>query len=204
MFKHKLFLIFILTIGFFTTCFSAEVANLPEISIGTNVEYTDKVSTVKCRKWETIEQNKDGFIICKCDDNLMFRNTATLNIVKIINSQGKELVKYSPEHSALSFPLEIGKKWSSEYSGYTADNNASWNSKLSCEVKSFEKLTVAAGTFDTFKIDCEDAWHAGVAGRFSGVAHSTTWYAPQAKEIIKALHREDSRFNQELKSVQLK
>lgn len=200
----KLMLMFMICTNFSANCFAADSAKLPEITIGTTVEYADKVSTVKCSKWETIEQNKDGFIICKCDDKLMFRNKVTLNLVKITNTQGKELVKYSPEHSALSFPLEVGKKWSNEYAGYTADNNVSWNSQLNCEVKSFEKLTVAAGTFDTFKIDCEDAWHAGVAGRFSGIAHSTTWYAPLAKEIIKVSHKEDSRFNQELKSVQLK
>lgn len=104
----------------------------------------------------------------------MLRNKDTLNLVKITNSQGNKLVKYSPRTFRVVFPFRRWGKWTNEYSGYTADNNASWSSKLNCEVKSLEKLTVAAESFDTLKIDCEDTWHAGVAGRFKGIAHSST------------------------------
>lgn len=182
-------------------CLAAETATLPEIPIGTTMEYVSKVATVRCSKWETVEQDKDGFIVCKCDNNLMYRNKDNLNLVKITTEKGKDLVKYSPELSALNFPLEVGKNWSSNYSGFTADNNASWNSKLKCEVKAFEKVSVAAGSFDAFRIDCEDSWQAG---SYSGVSHSSTWYAPQVKEVVKVAHKEDSRFNQELKSYLLK
>lgn len=197
--KCKLLLVILASVS--ANCLSAEMANVPEIPVGTTMEYTGKVSTVRCSKWETIEQNKDGFIVCKCDDNLMYRNKDTLNVVKITTEKGKDLVTYSPELSGLSFPLEVGKNWASNYSGFTADNGISWKSKLKCEVKTFEKVNVAAGSFDAFRVDCEDAWQAG---SYSGVAHLSTWYAPQIKEIVKVSHKEDSRFNQELKSYQLK
>lgn len=186
---------------FSANCISAETADLPEISVGTTMEYVAKVATVRCSKWETIEQNKDGFIICKCDDNLMYRNKDSLNLVKVTTEKGKDLVRYSPEFPGLNFPLEVGKNWSSNYSGFTADNNASWNSKLKCEVKTFEKVNVAAGSLDAFRVDCEDSWQAG---SYSGVSHSSTWYAPQLKEVVKIAHKEDSRFSQELKSYLLK
>ena len=47
----------ILIFNFSTHCFSADIANLPEISIGTTAEDSDKVSTVECSKWEALEKN---------------------------------------------------------------------------------------------------------------------------------------------------
>lgn len=180
--------------------FSGEQANLPEPKVGNIHKYADKVASINCSVWETVEINKNGYIVDKCNDYLMYRNKDSLNISKITDKSGYEVVKFQPEFPGLMFPLEIGKKWDVKYSGFTADNNTKWQSRVKCETKVIEKLSVGSDSLDTYRIDCEDQWSSGI---YTGISHSSRWYSPTANEVIKITGKEDARWNQELINYRL-
>ncbi len=52
------------------------------------------------------------------------------------------------------WPLKVGQKWRTEYKG---SNNAgrSWSYKTDCEAKEQVRVSVPAGSFDTYHIFCE-------------------------------------------------
>ena len=175
--------------------YSGEQANAPETKVGNIHKYAGRVASIDCNVWETVDINKDGFVVDKCNDYLMYRNKDNLNTFKITDKTGSEVVKFQSEFPGLMFPLEIGKKWNGEYSGYTVDNNAKWQSRIKCETKAIEKLKVGSESLEAYRIDCEDQWSSGV---YTGISHSSRWYSPLANEVIKVTGKEDTRWNQEL------
>ena len=52
------------------------------------------------------------------------------------------------------WPLKVGQKWRTAYKG---SNNAgrSWNYEIACEAKEEVRVSVPAGSFDTYHIFCE-------------------------------------------------
>ncbi len=80
------------------------------------------------------------------------------------------------------FPMSVGQKISYEKlpfeSGFGYSN-------AECTIKTAEKLTVPAGSFDTFKIDCSGYWQRVLEGNASGSLKFTIWYAPSAKRAVK-------------------
>ena len=175
--------------------YSLEQANAPEPKVGNIHQYAGRVASINCSVWETVDTNKDGYVVDKCNDYLMYRNKDNLNTFKITDKSGSEVVKFQSEFPGLMFPLEVGKKWDGNYSGYTADNNAKWQSRIKCETKAIEKLKVGSESLEAFRIDCEDQWSSGV---YTGISHSSRWYSPAANEVIKVTGKEDTRWNQEL------
>ena len=83
----------------------------------------------------------------------------------------------------LSFPLEEGKKWTSNYKWINARGNDG-RMELSFEVRGTERITVPAGTFDTVVIDGKGFWYNHSNGG-SGSATEVQWYAPQAKRVVR-------------------
>ena len=51
------------------------------------------------------------------------------------------------------WPLETGKKWWYKYAG-SDDKGQKWKGKMSCKVKEEIRISVPAGTFDTFHVVC--------------------------------------------------
>ena len=48
--------------------FSGEQVSTPEPKGGNTHNYTGKVSSINCSNWESVDINKDGFVVCKCND----------------------------------------------------------------------------------------------------------------------------------------
>jgi len=74
---------------------------------------------------------------------------------------------FSGETSAL-FPLRVGKSIRYTAKGESTETPEGWELQWTCTVPSQERIKVAAGTFDTFKVIC----HRDVQTR-------TYYYAPQ-------------------------
>jgi hypothetical protein len=188
-----------MSIVLFSLCGAAvaqEQAEKPVPAVGEVREFADKVATVKCQRWEITELSSDGYLKLACGDFVMSLSVDNdYNPVRIANQAGSSYTEFKPFFPELSFPLQVAKKWNGRYSGYTKDNGARWDGNVSCEVVSFEDVVVKAGSLKAFRIDCEDKWSAGAA---TGTGHSTRWYSPAVKSIVKVSHKEDSRWNMEL------
>lgn len=54
------------------------------------------------------------------------------------------------------WPLELGKSWEFEASGYTSGNR--WNSDRRCEVEGTARIETVTGKHDTYKVVCRGKW----------------------------------------------
>lgn len=54
------------------------------------------------------------------------------------------------------WPLAVGNKWKYDYAGST-ESGRSWSGQTSCEVKGQVRVSVPAGSFDTYHVACESA-----------------------------------------------
>lgn len=96
------------------------------------------------------------------------------------NGAGNRTINRKVDDS-LPFPLSVGKKYSVKQNwdsgnGYT---------EYKAEVQAFEKVKVAAGEFDAFRIKYEGFWNQTVGGAYSGRAEFTRWYAPAVKNDVR-------------------
>ena len=84
----------------------------------------------------------------------------------------------------LAFPLEVGKKWDFKYDqvNKTNPNTSRW--QLDASVAAYEKVKVASGEFDAFKIEYKGSWSSNTSGR-SGRVIGAFWYAPAARNVVK-------------------
>lgn len=83
----------------------------------------------------------------------------------------------------VAFPLEEGKKWTSNYKWTNARGNEG-RMELTFNVRGTERITVPAGTFDTVVIDGKGYWYNHSNGG-TGSATEVQWYAPKAQRIIR-------------------
>ncbi len=90
----------------------------------------------------------------------------------------------SGEAKALSFPLEVGKKWDYKYSFRNKVSGVTARWQLESSVVAHEKVKVPAGEFDAFKIQARGFWNNESTGR-NGRMQITHWYAPTARAIVK-------------------
>lgn len=156
----------------------------PVAKAGQTMEYASRLMSVDCPDWKIKEPNRNGVIISQCDDKLMHIAADSMNPIKVVKTNGDTLVEFKPYFPQLAYPLHLGRKWSGEYSGYTADDGAKWSSKVSCEVKAWEKVKVVAGIFDSYRIECEEKWRAMLI--LTGESKSTRWYAPALGLVVKS------------------
>ncbi|SPJ16961.1 exported hypothetical protein [Burkholderiales bacterium] len=90
----------------------------------------------------------------------------------------------------LSFPLEVGKKWSftDDYVVNDTDSGTlQGHSQVSVQVAGYERVRVAAGEFDAFKLEANGDWKSPQAPPpGTGQSHTTYWYAPAARIVVKS------------------
>jgi hypothetical protein len=168
--------------------------------VGDVTEYAGKYFSVACKRWEVKAVDND-VTTRECGDNLAYSSTATGNLMRIASKGGDNLVEFKPQSQMLQFPLTVGKTWKSSYEGRTAEDGVSWTAETTCTVKGTEKAKVAAGEFDTLRIECQDAWKSGV---FTGTANTVNWYAPKAGAVVKSTNADVDKWNYEAASVATK
>ena len=55
------------------------------------------------------------------------------------------------------WPLKVGNTWTYNHEGST-DSGRSWSGQRSCEVTDQVRVSVPAGSFDTYRVDCESEY----------------------------------------------
>jgi len=97
----------------------------------------------------------------------------------------------SPEHTntdkrLLSFPLEVGKQWTSSNKFVDHTNkDVKGSEKYSVRVADYGKVRVPAGEFDTFKLKAKSSFTAEDGS--AGTHEFTYWYAPAARAVVKGM-----------------
>lgn len=88
--------------------------------------------------------------------------------------------------SHFSFPMQVGDRHDYDHlpsrEGYTG---------ATCKVEAAEKVTVPAGTFDAFRVECSGRWtYTGARDAvFQGRWRDTNWYAPAINAQVKYIER---------------
>lgn len=192
------------------SCLPALAADIPraekpapmDIKPGGYFEFTESSGSMgSCKRWTVKSTNTDGMLVIQCKDLLIYQSLANdFNIVKMTRLNGDLAYEFKPYMPTMVFPLEVGKKWTGEYAGFTEDTGDKWKSKVKCETTAFEKVKVLAGEFDAFRIDCVDNWRAMMV--FSGEKTSARWYAPKLGTVVKVVH-EDAKWNYQLAAYKL-
>lgn len=71
----------------------------------------------------------------------------------IVGRDGKAVMSWDPP-LGFDYPLSVGKSWITPYRMTIGASGRTIAYDLSCKVGAYEKVTVKAGTFDAFRIDC--------------------------------------------------
>jgi hypothetical protein len=82
---------------------------------------------------------------------------------------------------SLKFPLRVGEKHQFEKLPWA---NGEGYFSQTCEVKGQESIKVAAGSFDTYRVECTGTLTRVVGNAFTGRVEETLWYAPKAHRAV--------------------
>ena len=91
------------------------------------------------------------------------------------------------EYFDIKFPLKIGSNWkyTSYYPGITGGANG-WRD-MNCEITGLDNIKTPAGSFSTYRIDCNGFWHND--GGFAGRVKTSGWYSPDVKWFVKLIDK---------------
>lgn len=95
------------------------------------------------------------------------------------------------------WPLKLGSSVNFKATGTSSTSTSSWPADFKCEAVDSVRITVAAGTFDTYKVECKTPWRA-----------KTMYYAPSIERVVRSSQHprngsHASRYESELVSVEL-
>lgn len=172
-------------------------AEAPATNIGDSYTYQGSLLRLDCQRWEVVRFEAGNTSVSQCKDKPMYlyRDAASHNIIRATTQTGDTLIEFKPLFQHLSFPLFVGKKWQTRYSGRLADIFRRWDGNLECEAKAFETVHITAGSFAAFRIECTDQRTLGYI--FRDTSRTTRWYAPALGTVVKYL-ADDSSWNYEL------
>lgn len=97
------------------------------------------------------------------------------------NFRGKRYMNSMPAEDRIQFPLSVGK----EYKYQEEWSNGEGNNAFDVKIEAFEKIQVAAGEFNAYRIKFSGWWRKTSGTNSSGQANMTQWYSPEAKRVIK-------------------
>ena len=164
----------------------------PPPRIGARFAYVDGVFKLRCNRWVVHDVSASGDITSRCGASSL-TVTADGNPVAALDEQGDVVARFAPFLPQLSFPLQVGKKWSGHYDGQEG-RFKHWSGDMACEAAAFEPVRIAAGSFDAFRIECVTQVRVLFLHQ---VVKSTNWYAPAAGMIVKSVN-DDSGWDMEL------
>lgn len=95
--------------------------------------------------------------------------------------------KQHSDERLLSFPLEVGKKWSFVDKFGLLGFQMTARDSVTVAVVGYEKVRVAAGEFEAFRLEAKGT---RVTPSYSGEISWTYWYAPTARTIVKSEFRQ--------------
>ena len=96
----------------------------------------------------------------------------------------------------LRFPMRVGDRWTFATDVRFKDNGSTARAVFEVAVIAHEKVRVAAGEFDAFKLVAKSRFTGsskGGPGKLEGESMHTYWYAPTARAIVKSLSQSPYR-----------
>jgi hypothetical protein len=98
-------------------------------------------------------------------------------------------VQKNSHPAALRFPLEVGKRWRHANDWVFKPRGSNGTLVVDVEVTGYEKIRVAAGEFDAFKLVSTGSvgGTSPIGSQYGGVITTTYWYAPAARAIVKSV-----------------
>ena len=161
----------------------AQTAERPAVRVGDQwhfVQYWGVPSTEPNRVWVIRSVTATGIEGTENGEPLML--TPDLGVLE------------SPRHKdsnprALTFPLEVGKRWRYESNWLFKPKGSQGRTIVDVAVVGHEKVRVAAGEFDAFKLVAKGSLHgtSPINSQYAGETTETYWYAPTARTIVKSV-----------------
>jgi len=162
----------------------AQSAALPQVSAGDTwrfAVYYTVPSTEPNRTWVIKSVGKERIEAAENGEPLTL--TPELNVLD------------SPRHSesnpkALSFPLEVGKRWRYETDWLFKGKGSRGGVAVDVAVVGREMIRVPAGEFEAYRLEAkgELSGHSPSNTFYAGQTTTTYWYAPAVRAIVKSVH----------------
>jgi hypothetical protein len=141
-------------VGLFTASAHAETTDVSEIHVGDRWAWQHTNSMADERDFTQIEdvvevsatEIRTRIRIKGKPGNGIATYTREWNPKDVISAQ------YEPYLKEFAFPLQVGKKWDASADKMLFSNGKHGKFFMKGEVTAYEKVTVAAGTFDAYKI----------------------------------------------------
>ncbi len=139
----------------------------------TRLEFTHRVVEVNDR--EIVDQyHKSG--------------NETKTALRYFNRDGNPLdtgdTRFEPYYPEYKFPMSAGMAWTDKFTSFTTDGNV-FTGYVTGKVSALEKVTVAGGTFDAYRIEKDAETRGTGANSVVTKAQITTWYAPAVKRYVR-------------------
>ena len=162
----------------------AQVAQRPAIAVGDSwqfVVYYTVLSRVPNRTWvitsigaERVEATENGQPL------LLTRELNVVDAPQVRESNSR----------ALSFPLEVGKRWSYKSEWLFKSKGSRGTLAVDVAVAGYETVEVPAGRFEAFRLQATGELGGDSPSNtfFAGQTTTTYWYAPAARAIVKSVH----------------
>lgn len=131
------------------------------------------------------------------------RVTPELNVID--NRSGDTVTSsHAPYWRLYSFPLEIGKEWSGRWQSRSSARPQVTYWSATVKVVGTESATVAAGTFETLKLEFRGDYYVSLPDyQFSGSWREFAWYAPAVKQSVKGEWLHWSPYHSDSQSYEL-
>lgn len=108
---------------------------------------------------------------------------------------------FDPSFGRLSFPMMVGKSWNARLIQRTT--SGTYDMSQRAEVVAFERVEVAAGSFDAYKIVLHGVSSIHLGGASVRPFRATYWYAPRAKRIVKSVSEWNVYHNGKVETAEL-
>ena len=169
---------------------------MPVPRVGAWQTFKGPVGTVNCDRWEVTAVNEEGYLRTACGEyRTKLAVAGSFNLHEITGPGGQSVVRFDPWFPLVQFPIAVGSEWTSTYRGHMTVLDLAWDGTMTCRVTALESVTVIAGTFEAYRIECYDKRRAPMVETGSTL---TTWYAPSVPGLVKTVNHEDPVQNNEL------
>ncbi len=136
--------------------------------------------------WTITEIGKDDYKAVNGNTVVRHAKNPFLPLFEVSSKEDEtQLVpEYNVVHGPLDmiFPLKVGVGSKNKVTGMRKDDPRTWEYEFNCAVTREEKVSVEAGTFDTFQVECQEA------GK-NHYAEKSMNYAPAIHQIVRQERR---------------
>ncbi len=145
--------------------------------------------------WEAVQRNTGSFgkdtrtkstrledatwkgakvVAVKGGAGVMLQNPGDGRWLALLSPDGKPAVTFDPP-AGWTYPMAVGTTWGGKRSVFNVASGKTTEYTTDCKVDAYEKVTVAAGTFDAFRVHCASSMDTD----------ETYWLSPSVHPFLK-------------------